>query len=48
MASTLPPFAGREGRQALAIVQVDELVSAEVLAELRSAPSVQNVASVMV
>ena len=34
---------GREGRQALAIVQVDELVSAEVLAELRSAPSVQSV-----
>jgi D-3-phosphoglycerate dehydrogenase len=39
---------GREGRQALAIVQVDECVSPEVLAELRGAPSVQNVASVMV
>jgi D-3-phosphoglycerate dehydrogenase len=39
---------GREGRQALAIVQVDELASAEVLAELRSAPSVQSVVSVVV
>jgi D-3-phosphoglycerate dehydrogenase / 2-oxoglutarate reductase len=39
---------GREGRQALAIVQVDECVSPEVLAELRGAPSVQSVASVMV
>ncbi len=39
---------GREGRQALAIVQVDELVSAEVLAELRNAPSVQSVSSVVV
>jgi D-3-phosphoglycerate dehydrogenase / 2-oxoglutarate reductase len=39
---------GREGRQALAIVQVDECVSAEVLAELRNVTSVQNVASVKV
>jgi D-3-phosphoglycerate dehydrogenase len=39
---------GREGRQALAIVQVDECVSPEVLADLRSAPSVQSVSSVKV
>jgi D-3-phosphoglycerate dehydrogenase len=39
---------GREGKQALAIVQVDEGVSAEVLSELRKASSVQNVASVKV
>jgi hypothetical protein len=39
---------GREGRQALAIVQVDECVSPEVLAELRNVSSVQSVASVMV
>ena len=39
---------GREGRQALAIVQVDECVSPEVLAELRNVASVQNVASVKV
>jgi D-3-phosphoglycerate dehydrogenase len=39
---------GREGRQALAIVQVDESVSPEVLAALRSATSVQSVASVKV
>ena len=39
---------GREGRQALAIVQVDECVSPEVLTELRHAPSVQSVASVKV
>ena len=39
---------GREGRQALAIVQVDECIPPEVLAELRGAPSVQSVASVKV
>ncbi len=39
---------GREGRQALAIVQVDECVSPEVLAELRRAASVQSVANVRV
>jgi D-3-phosphoglycerate dehydrogenase len=39
---------GREGRQALAIVQVDEGVSPEVLAELRKVTSVQSVASVKV
>jgi hypothetical protein len=39
---------GREGRQALAIVQVDESVSSEVLTELRQATSVQSVASVKV
>jgi D-3-phosphoglycerate dehydrogenase len=39
---------GREGRQALAIVQVDERVPTEVLAELRNVSSVQNVASVKV
>jgi D-3-phosphoglycerate dehydrogenase / 2-oxoglutarate reductase len=39
---------GREDRQALAIVQVDECASAEVLAELRSATWVQSVASVKV
>jgi D-3-phosphoglycerate dehydrogenase len=39
---------GREGRQALAIVEVDECVSPEVLAELRHVSSVQNVASVKV
>jgi D-3-phosphoglycerate dehydrogenase / 2-oxoglutarate reductase len=39
---------GREGRRAIAIVQVDDLVPAEVLAELRKAPSVQSVASVVV
>ncbi len=37
---------GREGRQALAIVQVDGNVSPEVLTELRQAKSVQSVASV--
>jgi D-3-phosphoglycerate dehydrogenase len=37
---------GREGRQALAIVQVDGNIPAEVLAELRRATSVQSVASV--
>jgi D-3-phosphoglycerate dehydrogenase len=39
---------GRSDHQALAIVQVDEVVSPEVLAELRSAPSVQSVSSVKV
>jgi D-3-phosphoglycerate dehydrogenase / 2-oxoglutarate reductase len=39
---------GRQDHQALAIVQVDELVSPEVLAELRKAPSVQSVSSVRV
>jgi D-3-phosphoglycerate dehydrogenase len=39
---------GREGRQALAIVEVDNTVSPEALAELRKVPSVQSVASVMV
>ena len=39
---------GREGRLALAIVQVDECVSPEVLTELRHVVSVQNVASVKV
>lgn len=39
---------GREGRQALAIVEVDERVPGEVLNELRKVPSVQNVASVKV
>jgi D-3-phosphoglycerate dehydrogenase / 2-oxoglutarate reductase len=39
---------GREGRQALAIVQVDESVPPEVLAELRKVPSVHSVASVKV
>ena len=39
---------GREGRQALAIVEVDENVSPEALAELRKVPSVQSVANVMV
>jgi D-3-phosphoglycerate dehydrogenase / 2-oxoglutarate reductase len=37
---------GRQDHQALAIVQVDEVVSPEVLTELRKAPSVQNVSSV--
>jgi D-3-phosphoglycerate dehydrogenase len=39
---------GREGRLALAIVQVDECVSPEVLTELRNVTSVQNVVSVKV
>jgi D-3-phosphoglycerate dehydrogenase len=39
---------GREGRQALAIVQVDELVSPEVLTGLRNVTSVQKVSSVKV
>jgi D-3-phosphoglycerate dehydrogenase len=39
---------GREGGQALAIVQVDESVSSDVLAELRKVSSVQSVASVKV
>jgi hypothetical protein len=39
---------GRQDHQALAIVQVDEAVSPEVLAELRGAPSVQSVASLKV
>jgi D-3-phosphoglycerate dehydrogenase / 2-oxoglutarate reductase len=39
---------GREGRLALAIVQVDELLSPEVLTELRHVTSVQNVTSVKV
>jgi D-3-phosphoglycerate dehydrogenase len=39
---------GREGRQALAIVQVDESVSPEVLSALRSVSSVQKVSSVKV
>jgi D-3-phosphoglycerate dehydrogenase len=39
---------GREGRQALAIVQVDESVSPEVLAEMRKVSSVHNAASVKV
>lgn len=39
---------GREGKQALAIVEVDECISSEVLGELRNAPSVQSVASVKV
>ena len=39
---------GREGRLALAIVQVDECVSPEVLTELRRVTSVQNVVSVKV
>ena len=39
---------GREGRQALAIVQVDQRIPAEVLAELRQAAAVQSVASVVV
>jgi len=39
---------GREGHRALAIVQVDEGVSSEVLAELRKATSVQSVANVKV
>jgi D-3-phosphoglycerate dehydrogenase len=39
---------GRDGGRALAIVQVDECVSPEVLAALRQLPSVQNVASVEV
>jgi hypothetical protein len=39
---------GREGRQALAIVQVDEVVSPEVLAELRRVSSVQKVSIVKV
>jgi D-3-phosphoglycerate dehydrogenase len=39
---------GREGRQALAIVQVDELVSPEVLAGLRRVSSVQKVSIVKV
>jgi D-3-phosphoglycerate dehydrogenase len=39
---------GRERGRALAIVQVDECVSPEVLTALRQVPSVQNVASVKV
>ncbi len=39
---------GRERGRALAIVQVDESVSPEVLTALRQVPSVQNVASVKV
>lgn len=39
---------GREASRALAIVQVDSLVSAELLAELRHAPSVQSVSSVII
>jgi len=39
---------GREGRQALAIVQVDESVSPDVLSALRKVAAVQNVASVKV
>jgi D-3-phosphoglycerate dehydrogenase len=39
---------GREGRQALAIVQVDESISSKVLNELRQATSVQSVANVKV
>jgi len=39
---------GREGRQALAIVQVDERVSPEVLTGLRNVTSVQKVSSVKV
>jgi D-3-phosphoglycerate dehydrogenase len=39
---------GREGRQALAIVQVDDGIPSEVLADLRGAPSVQSVTSVKV
>ena len=39
---------GREGRQALAIVQVDDLVSPEVLAGLRRVSSVQKVSIVKV
>ena len=39
---------GREGSQALAIVQVDEKVSQEVLVELRNVSAVQNVASLKV
>jgi len=39
---------GREGKQALAIVQVDNCVPPEVLGELRHASWVQNVASVKV
>jgi len=39
---------GREARQALAIVQVDERVSPEVLSGLRNVPSVQKVSSVKV
>jgi D-3-phosphoglycerate dehydrogenase len=39
---------GREGSQALAIVQVDESVSPEALAELRKVSSVQSVTSVKV
>ena len=34
--------------KALAIVQVDEVVSPEVLAELRGSPSVQSISSVKV
>jgi D-3-phosphoglycerate dehydrogenase / 2-oxoglutarate reductase len=37
---------GRQDHEALAIVQVDEVASPEVLAELRSSPHVKNVASV--
>ncbi len=39
---------GREGRQALAIVQVDDRVSSEVLTELRQVSAVQSVAVVKV
>ncbi len=39
---------GREGQQALAIVQVDNSVSSDVIAELRNATWVQSVASVKV
>ena len=39
---------GREGHDALAIVEVDGVVSAEVLAGLRASPSVRQVTSVRV